>query len=287
MRAAGRVAAALAILLATATSASAQGETVEYYGLDALGSVRVVFDANGTIIGRMDYGPFGQELFGATGMPDRRYAGLFRDGEAGLDAAGARSYQSRTGRFSSVDPIYAGLFQPQRWNRYAYALNSPLGFLDPAGLQAVPNCMQKADGRIDCGTTTVTVTASKPQVNTPNQTLSPFAVRNPVVGGDHLTISRGPNRQWMGSSGPRISAPAEPTPSTATISGAEPTNPGGRSHQSNRGHCRTNDETTHAGVDVCNVLRGVRSRWSRLDNDSSHVHGAHQHPGDPYVDSRC
>jgi RHS repeat-associated protein len=144
VRAAARLATALAILLATAVSASAQGETVEYYGLDALGSVRVVFDATGNIVGRMDYGPFGQELFGGSSMPDRRYAGLFRDGEAGLDAAGARSYQSRTGRFTTVDPIYAGLFEPQRWNRYAYARNNPLLFIDPSGMDECnpprPNC---------------------------------------------------------------------------------------------------------------------------------------------------
>ena len=63
------IAAWLAIVPGTA---AAQTETVEYYGLDALGSVRVVFAANGTIVGRMDYGPFGQELSPATALPDRR-----------------------------------------------------------------------------------------------------------------------------------------------------------------------------------------------------------------------
>ncbi len=125
-----------AAILGSAPPASAQSEQVEDYALDALGSVRVVFDANGTILGRMDYGPFGEELSGATGLPDRRFAGLFRDGEAGLDAAGARSYQVRTGRFSTSDPVYAGIFEPQRWNRYAYALNSPVSISDSSGLLA-------------------------------------------------------------------------------------------------------------------------------------------------------
>ncbi len=129
-----RACAIAAAILGSAPPASAQSEQVEYYALDALGSVRVVFDANGTILGRMDYAPFGEELSGATGLPDRRFAGLFRDGEAGLDAAGARSYQVRTGRFSTSDPVYAGIFEPQRWNRYSYALNSPLVFVDPTGL---------------------------------------------------------------------------------------------------------------------------------------------------------
>jgi RHS repeat-associated protein len=124
----------LAAVIGSAAPVAAQTEVVEYYGLDAVGSVRIVFDASGTIKGRIDYGPFGQELSGGTNMPDRRYAGLFRDGEAGLDSAGARSYQSRTGRFSTTDAIYAGLFEPQRWNRYAYVHNNPLGFTDTSGL---------------------------------------------------------------------------------------------------------------------------------------------------------
>ena len=115
-------------------SATAAQESVEYYGLDAVGSVRVVFDASGNILGRMDYGPFGQELSNGAGLPSRAYAGLFRDGEAGLDHAEARSYQSRTGRFSTIDPVAGGIFEPQQWNRYSYTQNSPLNRIDPDGL---------------------------------------------------------------------------------------------------------------------------------------------------------
>jgi len=118
------------------TSAAAQTETVEYYALDAIGSVRVVFDANGAVVSRLDFGPFGGQLFPATGAPKNKFAGLFRDEESGLDYAQARMYESRTGRFTRPDPVYAGLFEPQQWNRYAYALNNPLGFVDTNGLQA-------------------------------------------------------------------------------------------------------------------------------------------------------
>ncbi len=110
---------------------------MEYYALDAIGSVRVVFNADGTVNGRMDYTPFGGELQPAVSLPPEAFAGLFRDPEAGLDHAQARSYQVRTGRFSTVDPIYAGLFDPQQWNRYAYALNSPGTYADPDGLEAI------------------------------------------------------------------------------------------------------------------------------------------------------
>lgn len=124
----------VALVLGLPVSAAAH-ETVEYYGTDAIGSVRIVFDASGTIVGRMDYGLFGEQILAST-VGHRSYAGLFRDGEAGLDYAEARSYQVRTGRFSAPDPVYAGLFNPQEWNRFAYALNSPLDFVDPTGLRA-------------------------------------------------------------------------------------------------------------------------------------------------------
>ena len=123
-----------AAALAIPVSASAQSETVEYYGTDALGSVRVVFDANGNVLSRTDYGPFGQELTPSTGRQQAVYAGLFVDDPTGLEHAQARSYQSRTGRFASADTVYAGLFEPQRWNRYSYSHNNPITFTDQAGL---------------------------------------------------------------------------------------------------------------------------------------------------------
>ena len=43
--------------------------TLEVEGRTYNVSVRVVFDANGTILARMDYKPFGQDLSGASGMP--------------------------------------------------------------------------------------------------------------------------------------------------------------------------------------------------------------------------
>jgi RHS repeat-associated protein len=127
--------AAAAILLGVTSRAHAQaGQEVEYYALDAVGSVRVVFDANGVVKGRMDYAPFGEELYSGLFMPSERFAQLTRDGEAGLDYAQARMYQPRTGRFNAVDPVYAGLFEPQAWNRYDYAVNRPTSLADPSGL---------------------------------------------------------------------------------------------------------------------------------------------------------
>jgi RHS repeat-associated protein len=122
------------LVILTPQIAAAQTETIEYYASDAIGSVRVVFNASGTVIGRMDYAPFGQELYTGLLMPNERFALLTRDAEAGLDYAQARMYQVRTGRFNAPDSIYDGLLNPQNWNRYQYALNAPLALGDPEGL---------------------------------------------------------------------------------------------------------------------------------------------------------
>jgi RHS repeat-associated protein len=119
-------------------TAAAQTETVEYYATDAIGSIRVVFDASGNVLGRMDYAPFGEELYQGLFLPSQRFAQLTRDGEAGQDYAEARMYRPRTGAFTSADSVYAGLFNPSAWNRYAYGLNNPMRFTDPSGL--CPEC---------------------------------------------------------------------------------------------------------------------------------------------------
>ena len=129
------------LLVVGAQRASAQTEVVEYYGQDALGSIRIVFDASGAAVARADYEPFG-ELFtvptmpGTSELPAKQFTGQERDAEASLDYFGARFFVPRTGRFSQVDPVYAGLLDPQQWNRYAYARNNPLTFIDPTGMQA-------------------------------------------------------------------------------------------------------------------------------------------------------
>jgi len=59
-----------------------------------------------------------------------------RDAETGLDYFLARYYSGAQGRFLSADPVMSAperLRDPQQYNRYAYARNNPLRFLDPTG----------------------------------------------------------------------------------------------------------------------------------------------------------
>lgn len=110
--------------------------TLEYYHVDALGSVRAVTDASGAVVRTHHYHPFG-EAVGVEGSTDPlRFTGKPRDGETGLDYFGARYYAGRTGRFTTVDPVVVvdrSIADPQSWNRYKYVKNNPLRYVDRDG----------------------------------------------------------------------------------------------------------------------------------------------------------
>jgi RHS repeat-associated protein len=61
-----------------------------------------------------------------------------RDNETGLDYFGARYYSSTQGRFTSPDAFWkdSQVGDPQSWNKYAYARNNPLKYIDPSGENA-------------------------------------------------------------------------------------------------------------------------------------------------------
>jgi RHS repeat-associated protein len=65
-----------------------------------------------------------------------RFTGKERDAETGLDYFGARYMSAAQGRFTSPDPFLGSgrPEDPQSWNRYAYARNNPLVYIDPTGL---------------------------------------------------------------------------------------------------------------------------------------------------------
>ena len=60
-----------------------------------------------------------------------------RDLASGNDYDHARSHAPGSGRFLSPDKLGGRASNPQGWNRYTYAANNPLKFLDPNGKAAV------------------------------------------------------------------------------------------------------------------------------------------------------
>ena len=124
------------VVLGVAVQPAAAQPVLEYYHVDALGSVRAVTDASGAVVRRHDYLPFGEEN-GVPGSDARRFTGKERDGETGLDYFGARYYASQMGRFTTVDPghVNGNILDPQSWNAYAYARSNPLKYTDLTGTE--------------------------------------------------------------------------------------------------------------------------------------------------------
>jgi RHS repeat-associated protein len=126
--------------------------SVYYYFVDQLGSTRVVTTATGTACYEVDYLPYGAEntpagfTNTAACTPRYRFTGYERDLEtaagtsAGNDYAFARYYNSRLGRFMSGDPLDGDITDPQTLNRYAYARNNPINFMDPFGMDYTIIC---------------------------------------------------------------------------------------------------------------------------------------------------
>src|SRR5262245_63748376 len=104
-------------ILSVSTASSAQTtEVITYYHADAIGSIRMITDANGQVLERHDYLPFGEEWPAPSSAERRLYVGKERDQETAFDYSGARYYASTAGRFTTVDPghIDGDIFDPQR-----------------------------------------------------------------------------------------------------------------------------------------------------------------------------
>ena len=114
------------------------GNTISYYFSDHLKAASVITVSAGNIKSESDYYPWGGELqFINNDSNHYKFTGKERDVESGLDYFGKRYYSSAMSRWTSPDPISFSkkhLAFPQRWNKYSYVQNDPLGRIDPDGL---------------------------------------------------------------------------------------------------------------------------------------------------------
>ena len=102
--------------------------TRTWYGVDGQGSIRQVLTDSGNVTGTQDYDPFGSSE-GATLGTTFGYAGQLQDPTTGAEYLRARWYQPGTGTLLGVDPRLEQTGQP-----YVYALDNPISWSDPTGL---------------------------------------------------------------------------------------------------------------------------------------------------------
>jgi RHS repeat-associated protein len=112
------------------------GEGVQYFSKDHLGSSTVVTDDSGAVVEQADYRPFGEDRFytGTVAAPTPyKYTDQELDASTGLYNYDARHYDPAIGRFISPDSLIPDQFDPQQLNPYAYCSNNPLIYVDPTG----------------------------------------------------------------------------------------------------------------------------------------------------------
>ena len=105
-----------------------------YHLGDALGSVRQLADATGTVTLARSFEPFGSVL-SISSIDDHTaygFTGEWADATE-LMYLRARYIDSTTGRFLQADSWRGDSRNPQTLNKYVYALNNPLRWTDPSG----------------------------------------------------------------------------------------------------------------------------------------------------------
>lgn len=139
----------LLIALSLPASAIAQ-TTVTYIHTDALGSVVAETDADGNVIRRYDYEPYGT-VVGDTSPDGPGYAGHAMDTATGLSYMQQRYMDHELGIFLSTDPISAREQPVSQFNRYRYANGNPYRFTDPDGRQAAERFVEQHRRDIEAG----------------------------------------------------------------------------------------------------------------------------------------
>lgn len=133
------------------------GDPWRHYGLDHLGTIRVVAgDIPDGFLAEHTYFPFGRE---ATELGQdaeaMKFTGHERDLQTtpanqndDLDYMHARFASPVVGRFLSVDPSSRSVnrLSPQSWNRYAYTYGNPLKFVDPDGQSPIKYLVKAVSG---------------------------------------------------------------------------------------------------------------------------------------------
>lgn len=106
-----------------------------YYLKDHLGSIRVVANGSNAIVSAQDYDMWGFLIEGRSFDSYKskyKFTGKERDKESNLDYFGARYYDSRIGRWISIDTLFEKHYD---FSPYNYVLNNTLRLVDPDGKQ--------------------------------------------------------------------------------------------------------------------------------------------------------
>lgn len=199
----------------------AEASAAHFQHQDWLETERMRTTYNGGVEGTFGSLPFGDGFSTLSGNDNDPYhfAGLDHDYGSNTEHAQFRQYSSTQGRWLRPDP-YSGSYDfsnPQSFNRYVYALNKPLTYTDPSGLDAIScfnygvGCDDMGGGGGDVGSGGDGVGGNDPCQGNYNNCVS-------VNGGDPNSCDMSdPLCQWTSGLGPGVSVGGGTAPNTGTI----------------------------------------------------------------------
>lgn len=113
-----------------------------YTYTDNQGSLLVLTDANGVVVEKYAYDPWGarrnltdwtQKDLRTKWITNRGYTGHEHLDAFGIINMNERVYDPLIAQFFSPDPFVQALDNWLNYNRYGYCLNNPLKYIDPSG----------------------------------------------------------------------------------------------------------------------------------------------------------
>jgi len=106
-------------------------DNIKFYHPNHLGSTHIVTDEDGEVIEETTYKPFGLPLEG--GESRYTFTGQEKDKESSLMYYNARYYSPFLRHFTQPDTTIPDVYDPQSLNRYSYARNNPVKYVDSTG----------------------------------------------------------------------------------------------------------------------------------------------------------